>query len=158
MLSLIGMPPLAGFFGKLYMFMEALNAEGPGGQALTWLVALGLLNSVFSAFYYVRVLKAMFLRDPGRVASVSPSSGITWPIVLATAAVVGFGLFPAPLLDSMTAAAVPMLSSSGKVVAQTAALSKYDTEADPDLSPEIAARQEEEYIKSARRKLQVRQP
>ena len=57
MLSLIGMPPLGGFFGKLYMFMEALDETvvgGPARMTLIWLVALGLLNSVVSAFYYVR--------------------------------------------------------------------------------------------------------
>ena len=75
MLSLIGIPPFAGFFGKLYMFMEALN-QGPGGTRLTLigLVALGLMNSVVSAFYYVRVLKAMFLREPAAGAGGSP-----WP-------------------------------------------------------------------------------
>ncbi len=89
MLSLIGMPPLAGFFGKLYMFMEALDQEGNQVTrvALIWLVALGLLNSVFSAFYYVRVLKAMFLRDPGRTVLSPASSSIALPIVLATAVV-----------------------------------------------------------------------
>ncbi|MEJ7637751.1 MAG: NADH-quinone oxidoreductase subunit N [Singulisphaera sp.] len=46
MLSLIGMPPLAGFFGKLYMFMEGLDENTPGRLTLMWLVALGLLNSV----------------------------------------------------------------------------------------------------------------
>src|SRR6185437_16348108 len=66
MLSLIGMPPLAGFFGKLYMFMEALNETHGARLTLLWLVGLGLLNSVVSAFYYVRVLKAMFLRSPTR--------------------------------------------------------------------------------------------
>ncbi len=66
MLSLIGIPPLAGFFGKLYVFMEALDERDPArSTTLIWLVALGLFNSVVSAFYYVRVLKAMYLREPG---------------------------------------------------------------------------------------------
>src|SRR5208283_3232761 len=66
MLSLIGIPPFAGFFGKLYMFMEALNQQHAETRlTLMGLVALGLMNSVVSAFYYVRVLKAMFLREPG---------------------------------------------------------------------------------------------
>ena len=66
MLSLIGMPPLAGFFAKLYMFMEAIDQTNSAHPiTLIWLVALGLFNSVVSAFYYVRVLKAMFLREPG---------------------------------------------------------------------------------------------
>jgi NADH-quinone oxidoreductase subunit N len=114
MLSLIGMPPLAGFFGKLYMFMEALDQESNQVTrvALIWLVALGLLNSVVSAFYYVRVLRAMFLRDPGRTVLAPPSSSIALPIVLATAVVVGFGIYPAPLMEMMKGASIPMLSGN----------------------------------------------
>jgi NADH-quinone oxidoreductase subunit N len=115
MLSLIGVPPLAGFFGKLYMFMEALNAGEHGRLALLWLVALALLNSVVSAFYYVRVLKAMFLRQPDKEPIGPAPSGVAWPIVLSTLTVVVFGVFPAPLLEAMGQAAIPMLSSSETV-------------------------------------------
>jgi NADH-quinone oxidoreductase subunit N len=117
MLSLIGMPPLAGFFGKLYMFMEALNedADAPGRLTLLWLVALGLLNSVISAFYYVRVLKAMFLRPAEEERLAPASSSIALPILIGTFVVVAFGLYPAPLVDAMKAAAVPMLEVSGLV-------------------------------------------
>jgi NADH-quinone oxidoreductase subunit N len=120
MLSLIGMPPLAGFFGKLYMFMEALNqsVDQPVRVALTWLVALGLINSVVSAFYYVRVLKAMFLRNPARDTLAPASTGIALPIVLATAVVIGFGVWPAPLVEQMRGAAVQMLSVGGAVNAR----------------------------------------
>jgi NADH-quinone oxidoreductase subunit N len=110
MLSLIGLPPLAGFFGKLAMFMEALNETHTGRLTLLWLVGLGLLNSVVSAFYYARVLRAMFLRAPARAEIRPPSPSIALPIVLATAVVVGSGLFPAPLLGLMTDAAVSMLA------------------------------------------------
>jgi NADH-quinone oxidoreductase subunit N len=117
MLSLIGMPPLGGFFGKLYMFMEALDESaarrGPDRMTMIWLVALGLLNSVVSAFYYVRVLKAMFLRPPTGTPLASPPSSVTASIVLATAVSLGFGLFPAPLITAMKTAAVQMLYSGG---------------------------------------------
>ena len=115
MLSLIGMPPLAGFFGKLYMFMEGLDEDTPGRLTLMWLVALGLLNSVISAFYYVRVLKAMFLRKRARPALAPATSAISLPIVLATVVVVAFGLYPAPLMSLMKGAGVAMLSSSGSI-------------------------------------------
>ena len=112
MLSLIGIPPLAGFFGKLYVFMEALNqTEESQKVTLMWLVALGLMNSVVSAFYYVRVLKAMFLREPGTRRLRAPDRGISLPIVLGTAVVVVFGLMPASLMSVMQAAAFPMLTS-----------------------------------------------
>ena len=111
MLSLIGMPPLAGFWGKLFMFMEALRTSQSHRLTMIGLVALGLINSVISAFYYVRVLKAMFLRPPeGRVGSEAPG-GIRWPIVGATAVAVGFGLYPTPLLDTAKGAATLMLTT-----------------------------------------------
>lgn len=120
MLSLIGMPPLAGFFGKLYMFMEALNQDSTQTVrlALLWLVGLGLLNSVISAFYYVRVLKAMFLRHSGHTAFAPPTRAIAIPIVVATAVVLGFGVYPDPLIDMMKAASIPMLTSSEGVIVE----------------------------------------
>jgi hypothetical protein len=54
----------------------------------------------------------MFLRDPSRTVLQPASSAISLPILLATAVVIGFGLFPAPLMHLMKGAAVPMLSSS----------------------------------------------
>jgi NADH-quinone oxidoreductase subunit N len=112
MLSLIGMPPLAGFFGKLYMFMEALNAGERGKLTLTWLVALGLANSVVSAFYYVRVLKAMFLRraGPGRALTAAATPGIRLSIVFATLIAVGFGVAPALLTAPLSQSALAMAS------------------------------------------------
>jgi NADH-quinone oxidoreductase subunit N len=112
MLSLIGIPPLAGFFGKLYVFMEALNQPRSSQHVtLIWLVALGLLNSVVSAFYYVRVLKAMFLRDPGAKRLAPADRAIAAPIIIGTAVVVVFGLVPDVPMGMMQAAAVPMLTT-----------------------------------------------
>jgi NADH-quinone oxidoreductase subunit N len=114
MLSLIGIPPLAGFFGKLYVFMEALDQRNPAHAIpLIWLVALGLFNSVVSAFYYVRVLKAMYLREPGtrRLAPASLSIGV--PIALGAGLMIVCGvIFPDQLLGAMQQAAMPMLNSS----------------------------------------------
>ena len=129
MLSLIGMPPLGGFFGKLYMFMEALDestAMAPARLTLIWLVALGLLNSVVSAFYYVRVLKAMFLRNPSGPPLSTPPSSVAVSIVLATVVSLGFGLFPSPLINAMKSAATPMLSSSGAYVPDTSGLPRVE--------------------------------
>jgi NADH-quinone oxidoreductase subunit N len=114
MLSLIGIPPFAGFFGKLYMFMEALN-QGRAETRLTLigLVSLGLMNSVVSAFYYVRVLKAMFLREPGSRRLGSAQRSIEIPIAIATLVVIVFGLFPGLLMPVMQAASVPMLTATG---------------------------------------------
>jgi NADH-quinone oxidoreductase subunit N len=116
MLSLIGIPPLAGFFGKLYLFMEALDQRNPVRPVtLIWLVALGLFNSVVSAFYYVRVLKAMFLREPGPKWLAAPDLPIALPILAGTLVVVVFGVMPNWLMGVMQAAAAPMLTTPAHV-------------------------------------------
>ncbi len=119
MLSLIGIPPLAGFFGKLYVFMEALDQRSPERSVtLLWLVALGLFNSVVSAFYYVRVLKAMYLRQPGEQRLATASLPIALPIVLAAGLMIVLGILPDTLLLSpMQAAAAPMLMSTSPTIA-----------------------------------------
>ena len=114
MLSLIGIPPFAGFFGKLYMFMEALNQQHAETRlTLMGLVALGLMNSVVSAFYYVRVLKAMFLREPGGSRRLGLAGGsIEIPIAIGTLVAIFFGIYPGRLMSVMQAAAVPMLTTT----------------------------------------------
>lgn len=135
MLSLIGMPPLAGFFGKLYMFMEALRVDR-GQDVMVGLVALGLANSVVSAFYYVRVLKAMFLRPSGGTASAPAPGGVRWPIVVATAVALGFGVFPSPLLETSKGAATVMLNTPPPI-------SRYATDRDPNFVPPTEAEKAE---------------
>jgi NADH-quinone oxidoreductase subunit N len=66
MLSLAGIPPLAGFFGKFYLFSAALHAGE--NHALLWLVALGLVGSFISLYYYLLVLKAIFV-DAGSLTA-----------------------------------------------------------------------------------------
>ena len=62
MLSLAGLPPLAGFFGKFYLFRPAFRAGGNHG--LLWLVVLALLGSFISLYYYLTVLKKIFVDEP----------------------------------------------------------------------------------------------
>src|SRR6266498_2904842 len=64
MFSLAGIPPLAGFFGKFYLFSAALRAGGDHG--LLWLVGLALFGSFVSLYYYLIVLKAIFVDPPSR--------------------------------------------------------------------------------------------
>jgi len=63
--SLIGLPPFAGFWGKLYLFKSVVDASlvpgGVNGHNFVWLVVLGLLNSAVSLYYYFSVVKAMLL-------------------------------------------------------------------------------------------------
>ncbi|HWE36368.1 MAG TPA: NADH-quinone oxidoreductase subunit N [Isosphaeraceae bacterium] len=107
MLSLIGVPPLAGFFAKFSIFAQALNspetAEADGYRSmrlpLIWLVFIGLFTSVVSAFYYVRVLKAMFLRAPAKPLAGPARPTIWLPIGVATLVIVGFGVSAGRLLN-----------------------------------------------------------
>src|SRR3989475_3032326 len=66
MFSLAGIPPLAGFFGKFYLFSAALRVGGNHG--LLWLVGLALFGSFVSLYYYLIVLKAVFVDQPSRTA------------------------------------------------------------------------------------------
>src|SRR5205085_11929540 len=61
LLSLAGLPPLAGFFGKFYLFSAALRSGENHG--LLWLVALALFGSLVSLYYYLMVLKVIFLDE-----------------------------------------------------------------------------------------------
>lgn len=131
MLSLIGMPPLAGFFGKLYMFMEAMNVRGKAQLPLTWLVMLGLFNSVVSAYYYVRVLKAMFLREGSGTPLGKPGPGVAIPILTATFVAVALGIFPSLLVNAMNAASKTRPTPTAK-----AAQPVFDAQGNRVLTPE----------------------
>ena len=73
MLSLAGLPPLAGFFGKFYLFSAAFRADQDHG--LLWLVALALFGSFVSLYYYLIVLKVIFVdKSSGRDTDHGPVS------------------------------------------------------------------------------------
>ncbi|MCY2925006.1 MAG: NADH-quinone oxidoreductase subunit N [Planctomycetota bacterium] len=80
LVSLVGLPPMAGFAAK-YQLFYALFVYGP--YPLQWLVAIGLLNTLFSLFYYMRVVKAMFLERSDAPALAVPAVGKAWVVALA---------------------------------------------------------------------------
>jgi NADH-quinone oxidoreductase subunit N len=95
LLSLAGVPPSAGFFAKLYVFGAAVDAE------LIALTVIGLLNSILSAYYYLRVLVFMYMREPepgAAVATPMQSGMVASALVIAALFVIGIGLFPNALL------------------------------------------------------------
>ncbi len=98
MASLIGLPLTAGFFGKFYLFKSAIDAE------LYWLAALGLLSSAVAAFYYLRVIVAMYMRPSpeGATPLAVPAPTVQAVLWLSAAAVLGIGIFPGFLLDWAT--------------------------------------------------------
>jgi NADH-quinone oxidoreductase subunit N len=95
--SLAGIPPLAGFFAKFYVFNAAIQAH------LTWLAIVGVVLSVVGAYYYLRVVKIMYFDEPGAVFEPMPSS-----VSLVVAATSGFALlfflYPSPLKAAADAA------------------------------------------------------
>jgi NADH-quinone oxidoreductase subunit N len=86
MLSLAGIPPLAGFFGKFYVFTAAIQATPDLG--LLWLVILAVAMSAVSLFYYLQVLKQIYVNDPGTSAPALKPSILTQIVLILLAALV----------------------------------------------------------------------
>ncbi len=101
MLSLAGIPPLAGFFGKFYLFSVALQAGA--NQGLLWLVALALFGSLISLYYYLVVLKVIFVGEPSHLRP-QPLNGSTSDLLqritvsLPAATVLFLGVLPGTLV------------------------------------------------------------
>ena len=103
LLSLAGIPPLAGFFGKFYVFVSALELTGHLG--LLWLVLLALAMSVVSFYYYLKILKQAYVSEPATGAAAIHVPAITRIALWATAAlVVLLGCLPDLLLSRIAAA------------------------------------------------------
>ncbi len=94
MLSLAGVPPLVGFVGKLYVFSAAVAA------GWVWLAVLAMLNSVISAYYYLRVVANMYMREPEEEFAVAPRSPWTVSLALWLTALgtIFMGLIPGPVV------------------------------------------------------------
>jgi NADH-quinone oxidoreductase subunit N len=98
MFSLIGLPPLAGFFGKYMVFLAAIEAQ------LIALAILGVLSSAIGAYYYLRVVKVMYFDEPK--TQFEPMPGELKVVLGASAAfVLLFFLYPSPLYNAASAAA-----------------------------------------------------
>lgn len=101
LLSLIGVPLTAGFFGKFYIFKAAIDSH------MVWLTALGLLNSAVAAYYYLRVLVAMYMHDPQTTEHPEEiPGGLKITMWLTAAMTVVLGIFPGLVLDIATKFAV----------------------------------------------------
>jgi NADH-quinone oxidoreductase subunit N len=94
LVSLTGLPPTAGFIGKLYLFAALLEAKW------IWLAVVGALNSVISLYYYARVLRYMFLRDPeGQTSSITLQRSEAILLLVFVIPTLLFGLYFGPLVD-----------------------------------------------------------
>src|SRR5450432_111340 len=102
LISLAGIPPTAGFFGKWFIFRAAMD----GG--LYWLTIIAFINSVIGAYYYLRVLVYMYMREPaaGAPVAVPMRSGyVTAALLVSAALVLALGLTPTRYLDMAVSAA-----------------------------------------------------
>ena len=100
LVSLTGLPPTAGFWAKIYIFNTAVEAD------LIWLVIVGVLNSAISAYYYLRVARAMFAEDVETARPVRAAPLVQAAVVVAALGVLVFGIVPGPLLDAAERASV----------------------------------------------------
>jgi NADH-quinone oxidoreductase subunit N len=107
--SLAGIPPLAGFFAKFYVFLAAVQegsrqfAAGESGALLWTLAVIGVLASVVGAYYYVRIVKIMFFDAPSeKFAAIQPKAGLVMAVT--GLIVLFFVVWPAPLVDAAGAA------------------------------------------------------
>jgi NADH-quinone oxidoreductase subunit N len=92
LLSLAGIPPLVGFIGKFLLFGSAIEAD-------RWILAVaGVINSTIALYYYVNIIRQMYLEEPASSASLRPSLAIRLAVGVCGAATIGLGLFPGPLL------------------------------------------------------------
>ena len=100
LLSLAGIPPLVGFFGKFLLFGAALESHH------VWLAIAGAVNSAIALYYYVNIIRLMYFVSPERSAPIVLSPAVRWALGVCAAATVVLGLFPAPLLALVRSAAV----------------------------------------------------
>ena len=91
--SLAGIPPLAGFFAKFYIFMAVIKSE------MYILAILGLLTTVISAFYYLRIIKIIYFDKPKKPFELNYDWGLKVPLILSSVLVLIYFIYPALLLD-----------------------------------------------------------
>ena len=97
LLSLAGVPPLAGFFGKFYLFQVTIES------GFVLLAVIGLLNSVIAAYYYLRVMVYMYMKEPepgAPIAKPMTSGYVATALVISAVLVVLLGLLPSGTLDA----------------------------------------------------------
>jgi len=99
MLSLTGVPPLAGFIGKFYLFAAAIEGGYVG------LVVIAVITSVISAYYYIGVIVAMYMNEGGvTIAPLSARPALVAAVAIAMTATVAIGVYPAPYLEAAASA------------------------------------------------------
>lgn len=93
MLSLAGIPPLAGFVGKFYLFSGAIQS------GLLWLAFIGLIMSMVSVYYYLQVARAMYIGTNDDTSAIKPGKAVGAALWICLAGTIFLGLYPGPLSD-----------------------------------------------------------
>lgn len=88
LISLVGLPPTAGLIAKIYLFSTAVQ------QGFMWLVIIAVINTVISAYYYLRVVKIMWLGSPASEEPVPSSTALRTALALASAGILLLGILP----------------------------------------------------------------
>jgi len=88
LISLIGLPPSVGFMGKFYLFSVALEHQ------MTWLVLIGVVNSVVSSYYYLRIVRALYSSKKLTYGSIPISGGIPMVAILCAIGILVLGIYP----------------------------------------------------------------
>jgi len=96
MFSLAGLPPLAGFFAKYYIFIAAIKS------GLTWLAILGIISSVISVYFYLRIVVIMYFKEAEGELVLSKSLSGFFGVAVSVLLVILLGLMPGSLLDLIT--------------------------------------------------------
>ncbi|MGH1376794.1 MAG: NADH-quinone oxidoreductase subunit NuoN [Alphaproteobacteria bacterium] len=104
MFSMSGIPPLAGFFGKLFIFEAAI------AQGYYWLATFGIVASVIAAFYYLRIIKVMFFDEPADAFDTGISVERRIILAISLAFILGFIIDPSAIKDTAMIAAESLLS------------------------------------------------
>ncbi len=104
MFSMAGIPPLAGFFGKFYVFLAAVQS------GLYVLAVIGVLSSVVGAYYYLRIVKIMYFDEPEEKFDRPLSREVGLVLTVAGLLIALFAIVPSPLFDGAAAAAASLVS------------------------------------------------
>jgi NADH-quinone oxidoreductase subunit N len=107
LLSLAGVPPLAGFIGKIYIFVAAIK------EGLYTLITVGLINIVISMYYYLIVVKKMYIIEPHDPSPVSISGPMKAVVYVGLAGTLAIGIYPQPVIDWVVAATLMFSNIAG---------------------------------------------
>ena len=91
--SLAGIPPLAGFFAKFYVFMSVIESE------MYFLAVIGLITSVISSFYYLRIIKIMYFDKVAKPFDEDNNFNIKIPVIISTLIILIYFIYPSSLID-----------------------------------------------------------